>query len=260
MGDFEERAGVVKGLTDAFPETANQVDKALSTTIRAINAALVTIKPAIWGFERIGEWLDKTLPEKLKDVPEGNIITPPINIAGPAIEAMRFTGENDELREMYANLLAKSMDSRTVTNTHPRYIDIIKNITSDEALLLQQLKGKWENDLKVINIFIGKDRAIPYFIIDHVIVFEYIRLENENNLSIYLDNLCHLGILYNNFGSLRNFNHKYKKDLLINKYPFIKYDLIKYNLINNDEVDILYTDYYFTQFGIKFTNTIVSSK
>ena len=51
--------------------------------------------------------------EKLKNVPEENIVTPPPSIAGPVFEALRFSGEDIDLRELYTNLLASAMDNST---------------------------------------------------------------------------------------------------------------------------------------------------
>ncbi len=204
MADIEKKAGIIKQLADTFPKTAMHTDIALSTTVRAINAALVTIKPAIWGFERIGEWLDKKLPEKLKDVPEENIITPPINIAGPAIEAMRFTGENDELREMYVNLLAASMDKRTSNNVFPRFVEITKNLTTKDAIILKcfselsSIFNYCANKYRISDNYNKKE--ITFYSFEYKLLIERVREEYEafthDDIAISIENILHLGLLF----------------------------------------------------------------
>lgn len=259
MGDLEDKAGIVKGLTDVFPETANQADKALSMTIRAINAALVTIKPAIWGFERIGEWLDKKLPEKLKNVPEENIITPPINIAGPAIEAMRFTGEGDELREMYANLLASSMNKELTLQAHPRFVEIIKNLSSDEAKLLSIFSKNGLLELEIFSHSILTHRKDKYYSYNYLekSFRNFINI-TDDQINISLDNLSHLGIVSMDIDSF------YENDLVdgnkILGYPFLHTTLrAKLNVIRNRDCFESHKIYTGTMFGNKFVDLVVKS-
>jgi hypothetical protein len=66
-------------------------------------------------------------------VPVERLQTPEPHIAVPAIEALRYTGSKEELSDMYANLLATAMDSQTAKSAHPAFVDIIKNLSPDEA-------------------------------------------------------------------------------------------------------------------------------
>lgn len=140
MSDLEEKAGVIKQVTDTFPEPTKEVNKALTTIGKAINVALVPLTGLVWGYDKIAAWLKPKLANKLESIPEENIITPPIYIAGPTIEAMRFTGDRDELREMYASLLASAMNRETTDTVHPRFVEVIRNMTPDEAQILKYLK------------------------------------------------------------------------------------------------------------------------
>jgi len=61
------------------------------------------------------------------------IVTPDPSIAGSIIEALKLTVEKESLRELYSNLLAKSMNIDTAQNAHPAFVEILKQLTSDEA-------------------------------------------------------------------------------------------------------------------------------
>jgi Abortive infection alpha len=59
---------------------------------------------------------------------------------------MLFASEEPDLREMYAKLLATSMDSATSDEAHPSFVTIIQQLTPDEARILRHiasLKEHW---------------------------------------------------------------------------------------------------------------------
>jgi hypothetical protein len=50
---------------------------------------------------------------------------------------LRFAGHSEELRELFASLLATSIDSRAVENAHPAFVAVIQQIVVDEARILK---------------------------------------------------------------------------------------------------------------------------
>lgn len=139
----KETIEAVTGLVKAVPvyqdmaqPVAKELGKSLETLGRAINVALYPVSGLVWGFEQIKGFLDVKLASNLKDVPPENIIPPKPNVAGPAIEALRYTGHEDSLSDMYANLLAAAMDKNTASGAHPAFVEIIKQLTPDEAKLM----------------------------------------------------------------------------------------------------------------------------
>jgi hypothetical protein len=180
---------------DVVQPSAKEIGKSLATITKTINIALGPIKLLVWGYDQIEEYLTKKIAEKLKETPEENIITPPTYIAGPAIEALRFAGYNEDLRELYANLLATSMDKNTADKAHPGYVDIIKNISPDEARLLKVFTK--EDNLPLINISLKNDpeRGRSLAIANYTLLNDYLNLNNSLLITIYITNLCRLGIL-----------------------------------------------------------------
>lgn len=49
------------------------------------------------------------------------------------------TIDAEELRDMFANLLARSMDTATAGNVHPSFVEVIKQLTPDEARILSTM-------------------------------------------------------------------------------------------------------------------------
>jgi len=179
---------------DALQPAAKQIGRSLEVITRTVNIALSPMRVLVWGFDRIEAWLLMRLPEKLKHVPEENIVTPPANVAGPAIEALRFAAGDDQLRELYANLIAAAMDKSTVQHAHPGYVEILKNLCSDEALVMQAYKD--QSSFPVINIEgISADGTfvLHYRYYNHI--DQKAALGYPDLILTYIDNLVRLGLL-----------------------------------------------------------------
>jgi hypothetical protein len=141
--NIEDAINAVSGLVekvpvyqDAIQPLAKETGKALGTVGRAVNAALMPIRGLVWGIEQIEVFIQCKLAEKLKNVSPEDIQTPDPAVAGPAIESLRFTGHKEDIAELYANLLATSMDKSTARSAHPGFVEIIRNLSGDEARIL----------------------------------------------------------------------------------------------------------------------------
>ena len=79
----------------------------LSTVVGFFNnVVLYPVKKANLTFRYKLEAFEKYLREKTKHIPNENLQVPPVMIAGPTLEALRYTYDEAELREMYENLLS----------------------------------------------------------------------------------------------------------------------------------------------------------
>lgn len=54
-------------------------------------------------------------------------------VAIPAIQQISYSYDSDELRDMYANLLANFMDKERSDLVHPSFVEVIKQLNPDEA-------------------------------------------------------------------------------------------------------------------------------
>lgn len=253
----------VTGLVTAIPvyqdglqPSVQQIGKSLETVTKTVNIVLSPIKALVWGYEQIEQYITKRVSEKLKDIPEENIVTPPAIIAGPAIESLRFCGDDINLRELYANLLASSMDINTQDLILPSYVEILKNLSSDEALLLQIFITN--ESIPLIDIHgdlkeqIGS--RIKYRNFSHI--NKIVNLKRPDLIPTYLDNICRLGILAMPFGKYlvkENAYEPLESDTLL--------DLIKQGINDNDEILRFERKVVMrTTFGTLFINNVVKEK
>ncbi len=191
--------GLVKAVpvyNDAIQPAAKEIGKSLATVTKTINIALAPISALVWGYEKISEFVQNRVAEKLKDVPEQNIVTPDPAVVGPALEALRYTGNDETLRELYANLIANSMDRDTVKKAHPGFVEIIKNMTADEGLILKVFHPNVYKPIMDIKLKFKKGKG------EHNLVSNYSNIgleaacKHEDLTPQYIDNLCRLGLLH----------------------------------------------------------------
>lgn len=80
--------------------------------------------------------------QKILEIEENNLQEPPMSVVGPALAASGFYIEEQELREMFANVIAASMDKSKSNIVHPSFVEIIKQLNSDEAKMVKLLATK----------------------------------------------------------------------------------------------------------------------
>ncbi|MDD7390033.1 MAG: DUF4393 domain-containing protein [Lachnospiraceae bacterium] len=137
---------------DVLKPTAQESGKLLALIPRTVNAALVPLRKWIANREYNLDETEKLLAEQLKNVSADKIVTPEAYVAVPAIQAISYSMDSKELRELYANLLAKSMNSDTKDSVHPSFVEIIKQLSPTDALVFSLIKKSALRPL--IDIFI----------------------------------------------------------------------------------------------------------
>ena len=193
--------GVAKAVPvyqDVVQPAAQEIGKALQTVAKTVHIALAPVSALVWGYDQIKEFVATKVSERLKNVPPENIISPKPNVAGPALEALRYTGHEERLSDMYANLLAASMDKSTAQGAHPAFVEIIRQLTPDEAklvsLFLQEmafplLSVRWEYKEPTKERKGGLDVLVNYSQLGEAAGCEFNHL-----VPAYIDNLCRLGL------------------------------------------------------------------
>lgn len=96
----------------------------------------------------IKDYKEKIGQEIIK-IPEQLLQEPPLSIVGPAIEASKFHIEQEDIRTMFAKLIASSMDSSKNNITHSSYVEIIKQMTPLDAENLISIHKNNNSDLIV---------------------------------------------------------------------------------------------------------------
>jgi hypothetical protein len=182
---------------DMLQPAAKQLGKTLETVCKAVNMALAPVSGLVWGYEQFQTFIDTKVADRLKYIPAEDIITPKPSVAGPAIEALRYTGHEESLTDMYANLLATAMNQKIASGAHPAFVEFIKQMTSDEAKLMRS--------------FFNPDSAFPIVTVKAMeldgsggswnvaanvsLLGESASIDFPDFTPSYIDNLCRLGLI-----------------------------------------------------------------
>lgn len=178
-----------KGLQPAVTELGIGLGK-------AVKLALAPITALAWGYEKIAEYLESAIPAyfESRNISKEKIISPDVAIAIPAIEAMRYT--RDDVRSKLVNLLAASMNTDTAEFVHPAFVEILKQMTPDEAKILNQLPKEFLHE-PIIDIAVEKYHQNGLFVLFNSIglIGEDANCEFPDRLPLYLTNLTRLGLV-----------------------------------------------------------------
>ena len=140
MPDFsfvkvEDTHKAIKATKNTVPKTIEAIDSIVSSTVNILGFLPNTIN------EYMKSRLEKTktkLDQKLNDLPPDKIVTPPVHIAAPALQAACHAADCDELHSMFADLLASAMNADKQALVHPAFIEIIKQLSPEEAKIISQ--------------------------------------------------------------------------------------------------------------------------
>lgn len=199
-GIVGETAQVVAGVIQTVPvyddlvrPLAKQAGKALETVGKAVNAALLPLHVVVWGSEKLWEFIDSKVTPKLENVPPESIQTPAANVAVPAIEALRYTGEESELADLFASLLASAMDKQTAKGAHPAFAHIIKNLVPDEAKIMRRLIKTPQ--MPIVDVYLEVDPNRLIMVQPDQSDLHLIDCESPELIPVYLRNLERLGLV-----------------------------------------------------------------
>ncbi len=109
--------------------------------------ALTPISIVDWGYQQSSAWLKAKIEERLASTPKENVVEPPGNILQPILLRIAMSYDTEQLRDLYAELLMKAMDDRTMDQVHPAYVYLLEQLASEEALVLIGLHKRADSTL-----------------------------------------------------------------------------------------------------------------
>ena len=197
------------------------------------------------------------LEDKLNSIPEDKLVEPDLMIAGPTLEALKYTYDKDELRNMYLNLLTSSMNRDTKEKTHPSYVEIIRQLTPLDAKVFNRLHQHGQVACGHAILMIDNTNQLYTNAYPNYLVKELLDLGDEFDLSTSISNLIRLGLIHHEPNGITGYDYSSFKNLKIvidNKEQIDKINLSEKNgrttSIKIQEQVIMQND-----FGKRFANT-----
>lgn len=205
---------------DGLKPAVQESGKVMAIVPRAINAALVPLRKWIAEREYHLAETEKLLAEKLKDIPPEKITTPEGYVGVPALQAIAYSMDSDELRDLYANLLANAMNRDTKDKVHPSFIELIKQMSPNDAVVFKNI---YEAPVApVLDIYIqsepkdGEEGGNSNYVRN----ITWIKEIAYEEVAISLDNLLRLGLVEIPYGS--SYVHKENYEMVKESPEYIR--------------------------------------
>ncbi|UDF04602.1 DUF4393 domain-containing protein [Asticcacaulis sp. AND118] len=179
---------------DAAQPAVRQIGMAAEDVVKCLRLALAPVQFLGVQQDRYRDFLVNSV----KKVPEEKRITPPPQILGPIIEALRYEPEGTPLDEIASNLLATSMNADTVEKAHPAYTGLIKQLSRDEIVIIKELYHRSHTHVLTADYVEFQGEFGPYMgFQNHQRLddtFPWHDLHFPNNKDFYINHLHSLGL------------------------------------------------------------------
>lgn len=250
-----------KGLdvADKTLELANKVyDDGLSKPTKVIGNGLSMclnflgsiVSPVMYEYIQNAEYkkkeIDIKLSNKYNSIPEDKRVNPRMNIMGPAVELLKYNLDENHIKDIFVNIMSNEMNSEKQEKVLPSYIEIVRQLSKKDALILKSLyelyksKGKFQFVLDIIRVR-PNDEKQGYIDLDKYIIGNASKKDNIVALHtikldpIVIDNLSRLELIKindnsyipgvddyeigfnsikNQYANLENYNIYYEKGIV----------------------------------------------
>jgi len=133
--------------------------------------------------------------DKLNAVPEEELCEVNAQIGTPLIEKLSYT-TNDEIADLFTNLLTKASSTKTVNLAHPSFVQLIERLSVDEARIIKHLKNMDIIPCITFRAHMTEKNKGFYEILKNGTMLQFeVELLFPQNITTYLDNLTSMGIL-----------------------------------------------------------------
>ena len=128
---------------DTTKPTAKNVGGFFGTLAGFFNHVVVyPLKKLNIEYEQKAIAFQKEMEEKYNKIPVENRCEPKLSVVGPALESLKYNMLEDDIRDMFKNLLVNSMDDRFDSSFSSAYVKIIDQMSGLDAKLLSVLHSE----------------------------------------------------------------------------------------------------------------------
>lgn len=192
-----QTSGVLeKAYDDLAHPTAKSVGNTVSLIPRTIGVWLGKWEKWVINGEESIRLTAEAVREKAEKIPEEKLTEPEPYVAIPAVQQLSYCYDSEELREMYANLLVSSMNMDKQDDVHPAYVDVIKQLTPDEAKLLRYIYRTQTKSIPIVDVIVhvsGVTNGVITLAKYYSNVYKSV-LDNAENYQVYVENLIRLNL------------------------------------------------------------------
>lgn len=154
-------------------EAGDAVAKSLSVVATSVYNVLLPFRWLnIYGMRAhryIDEKFAEEFGERVDEIPEADRVEPKAHVAGSIMQGIFETVDEDELRKLYLNLLAASMDGRVASKVHPAFSAIVRQLSPEELPGLIGMIGSNVQDHDIADIQMRDVNGAGYTQLRHIV-------------------------------------------------------------------------------------------
>ena len=125
---------------DMIKPAAPEVSRAAITIGRFVNFVLYPVEKLAWLPDVIENHIVPAIARQMRRIPKDRFVTPKLHIVGPTLQRLAYAATEPTLCELFAKLLASSMDSAHTEKVLPCFSHIISILSPDEGVALYDLR------------------------------------------------------------------------------------------------------------------------
>lgn len=181
------------------------------------------------------EQFTKEIREKNKQIPVENRDSSKVGLAVKAIEEARYQLNEDDIRKLYVNLIASTVDNRKNNVVSPRLATVVSQFGPSEANFLKIIYQQGGQQMPYGQLRLDLDNNYGYTFPTKIAIDDNSNIVNNFNSS--LDILVSLGVVNDNQSKiLAKSDDKYatiEKNLRITINKLIEYESNELNLVHS---------------------------
>jgi len=164
------------------------VDEAVSSLFQQLPARAGNGDEHVWKF--VSETVSTALIAR--DIPRKDLCLPRMDVVIPALDAARYS----PIKDAFASLIASSMDNRTAHRVLPAYVEMLKQLSEDELVLLRDSPkvGRFTPIADIVYV-LANDQVVSVYrnVLPPAVAGA---CTHKDNIPQYVDNLVRLNLLY----------------------------------------------------------------
>lgn len=199
MKDFQDTVEMAKNTSELATNFYSDIRPVVQPVAKCIGAVLeLAVSPIVFYSEKAQINLKHRLEQyqkKMENVQEEDRSEVHPEIGVPIMQVLHYT-TNDDIADMFTNLLVSASTTSMAGSAHPAFVEFIKHMSPDEARIVQYLKDNDCIPYITLKAFLAKPQkgfVTPYE--NEVSLCADVNMMYPHNIHVYLSNLLSLGII-----------------------------------------------------------------
>ncbi|MEE7534557.1 DUF4393 domain-containing protein [Klebsiella huaxiensis] len=236
-------------------KAADNIGKIAATVTGTVNNILLPLAAVNFAVDKARNYFNKDFKKEVleatAEIPKEHIQEPKASIVGPAMQGLAYSLDEAELKAMYLKLISSAMDERNNGVMHPAYTDILKQMSSIDAVFMRYFEEKTQSFIRVIHLYFthgGKTGKILSNYGGHI---DEIGFKSMAEYKISLSNLLRLGLIAESEATAGSYD-----DISLGVIEQVKKNM---HLNNEEKYHVKGATLRITALGLGFTYTCIKS-